>query len=45
MSGDKNQLWKGWYDPAIRRPNNGFPTFDDLEKIKINILKISEQNK
>ncbi|MCB0742440.1 MAG: glycosyl hydrolase 115 family protein [Ignavibacteriae bacterium] len=45
MSGDKNQLWKGWYDPAIRRPNNGFPTFDDLEKIKINILKISGQNK
>jgi hypothetical protein len=28
--------WNGWYDPAVRRPNNGFPTqgmLDQIEKI------------
>ena len=44
MQGDKNKLWKGWYDPAIRRPNNGFPTFDDLEKIQMNLQKIGKLN-
>ena len=43
MSGDKNQLWGGWYDPAIRRPNNGFPTHNSLNQIEANLLKILEQ--
>jgi len=44
MEGDKNQTWKGWYDPARRRPNNGFPKIDDLKRIKENFEKISKQN-
>lgn len=40
LKGDKNEIWDGWYDPAIRRPNNGFPNFNDLEKINNNLLKI-----
>lgn len=31
--GDRNELWKGWYDPAKRRPNNGFPTQAMLEDV------------
>jgi hypothetical protein len=33
LSGDKNPKWSTWYDPKKRRPNNGFPTKNDLEKI------------
>jgi hypothetical protein len=25
LDGDKNPHWKGWYDPAKRRQNDGFP--------------------
>ena len=42
-SGDKNPLWKGWYRTAIRRPNNGFPTYEALEKIEANLLNILGQ--
>lgn len=31
-AGDKNPKWKGWYDPAKRRPNGGFPDIEALEK-------------
>lgn len=34
FDGDKNPRWKGWYDPAKRRPNNGFPTLEMLEDIR-----------
>ncbi len=37
MDGDKNKRWKGWYDPAKRRPNNGFPTEKMLNDIEINL--------
>jgi len=33
MTGDKNPKWATWYDPAKRRPNNGFPTTQDFENI------------
>jgi hypothetical protein len=36
-AGDQNPRWKRWYDPAIRRPNNGFPTMTDLKEIKVKI--------
>lgn len=34
LDGDKNPRWEGWYSPAKRRPNNGFPTQEMLEEIK-----------
>ena len=34
MKGDKNPRWKGWYNPAQRRPNNGFPTVKMLDEIE-----------
>ncbi|WP_044262521.1 glycosyl hydrolase 115 family protein [Saccharicrinis fermentans] len=34
MRGDMNPKWKNWYNPAIRRPNNGFPELEDLLEIK-----------
>lgn len=37
LDGDKNQRWKGWYDPAKRRPNNGFPTLEMLDVIETNM--------
>jgi hypothetical protein len=37
LEGDKNQQWKGWYDPAKRRPNNGFPTMEMLDSIEANL--------
>ncbi len=40
LQGDKNKKWSSWYDPAKRRPNNGFPTMamlDSIEK-KLNVL-------
>ncbi len=33
LVGDNNPKWAGWYEPAMRRPNNGFPTKEDFEKI------------
>lgn len=33
ISGDKNPRWDTWYDPAKRRPNNGFPTMHMLDTI------------
>ena len=39
MKGDKNPRWKGWYNPAQRRPNNGFPTVGMLDAIEGAILK------
>lgn len=37
LTGDKNPRWKGWYDPARRRPNNGFPTPEMLEAVEKNL--------
>ena len=34
MAGDKNPKWATWYDPAKRRPNNGFPTVKMIEDIQ-----------
>ncbi|WKX76246.1 hypothetical protein [Zobellia laminariae] len=36
-SGDKSPKWDNWYNPEIRRPNNGFPTFEMLNKIESNL--------
>ena len=33
LSGDKDPKWATWYDPAKRRPNNGFPSIEAIEKI------------
>lgn len=33
ITGDKNPKWATWYDPAKRRPNNGFPSHQDYKKI------------
>ncbi|MEP1487516.1 MAG: glycosyl hydrolase 115 family protein [Algibacter sp.] len=40
LEGDKNQKWKNWYDPKIRRPNNGFPSKEMLESIKNNLANL-----
>ncbi|NQU54798.1 MAG: glycosyl hydrolase 115 family protein [Bacteroidetes bacterium] len=37
LDGDKNKHWAGWYDPAKRRPNNGFPTMEMLNLIETNL--------
>ncbi len=37
IKGDKNPVWKGWYHPENRRPNNGFPTFEMLDAIEHNL--------
>ena len=34
--------WKGWYDPKIRRPNNGFPTSEMLFQISENLRKMNQ---
>ncbi|MRT93197.1 glycosyl hydrolase 115 family protein [Ancylomarina sp. 16SWW S1-10-2] len=31
--GDQSQKWDNWYSPEIRRPNNGFPSFEMLDSI------------
>ncbi|OWW26040.1 hypothetical protein B4Q04_10705 [Zobellia sp. OII3] len=36
-TGDKEVKWKNWYNPEIRRPNNGFPTFQMLDQITLNL--------
>ncbi|MCG9793164.1 glycosyl hydrolase 115 family protein [Flavobacterium algicola] len=40
LEGDKNPKWKNWYDPKIRRPNNGFPSNEMLQEIKSNLMKL-----
>lgn len=35
--GDIDNKWKDWYHPKIRRPNNGFPTQQMLDDVKINL--------
>lgn len=40
LDGDKNPKWSGWYDPAIRRPNNGFPTREMLIAIEENLTQL-----
>ena len=37
MEGDKNPRWEGWYNPAQRRPNNGFPTVEMMDAIELAI--------
>jgi len=37
LEGDKNKRWKGWYDLAKRRPNNGFPILEMLNMIETNL--------
>jgi len=37
-TGDKNPIWKGWYNPENRRPNNGFPTPEMLDLIEKNLI-------
>lgn len=34
IEGDINKKWEGWYDPAQRRPNNGFPTQEKLDAVE-----------
>jgi hypothetical protein len=46
LEGDKNERWAGWYDPVKRRPNNGFPTLEMLNKIGSDLKsEISVANK
>ncbi len=40
--GDKNEKWNRWYDPEIRRPNNGFPTLAMLQSIEDNLKRIAK---
>lgn len=37
QQGDLNPRWEGWYNPANRRPNNGFPTVAMLDAIELSI--------
>ena len=37
LAGDRLERFSGWYDPARRRPNNGFPARADLETIEANL--------
>ncbi|MGB5818725.1 MAG: glycosyl hydrolase 115 family protein [Saonia sp.] len=43
MEGDKNSKWAGWYDPKIRRPNNGFPSRKMLNAIVDNLTKMAKK--
>ncbi|MGN6508891.1 MAG: glycosyl hydrolase 115 family protein [Chitinophaga sp.] len=43
LQGDRNPKWKTWYDPAKRRPNNGFPTTGMIAYIQEHLQKISAQ--
>lgn len=40
-SGDINDKWKNWYSIAIRRQNNGFPTYEMLDAIEANLNKMT----
>nr|WP_299074424.1 glycosyl hydrolase 115 family protein [uncultured Allomuricauda sp.] len=42
LEGDKNPKWEKWYDPAIRRPNNGFPTQEMLNQVERNVTQITK---
>ena len=44
MEGDRNSKWEGWYNPKIRRPNNGFPTKVMVENIEKKLLEILKQD-
>ncbi len=39
LKGDKYEKWSGWYDPAKRRPNNGFPEPGMITEIRANLEK------
>lgn len=41
--GDRNPKWDTWYDPAKRRPNNGFPTTGMIALIQQQLHKLSAQ--
>lgn len=43
IKGDKNQKWNQWYDPSIRRPNNGFPTMEMIHQISENLNLITKK--
>jgi hypothetical protein len=36
-TGDQNPKWAGWYHPAKRRPNGGFPTEETILQIEENL--------
>lgn len=40
--GDRDLKWKTWYDPAKRRPNNGFPTGEMVKSIQSNLQNIKQ---
>lgn len=40
LKGDQNPNWNGWYDPANRRPNNGFPTVEMLDLVEKNLKSL-----
>ncbi len=40
--GDKNPKWSEWYNPKIRRPNNGFPTMEMLNAIADNLNQMTK---
>lgn len=40
-SGDLDDKWKNWYSIEIRRQNNGFPTYDMLDAIEANLIKMT----
>jgi len=40
LEGDKNKKWASWYDPAKRRPNNGFPQQEMLVIIENNLISL-----
>ena len=40
-SGDLDDKWKDWYSIAIRRQNNGFPTYEMLDAIEANLKKMT----
>jgi len=42
IKGDENEKWNRWYDPEIRRPNNGFPTLTMLQTIEDNLTRIAK---
>ena len=40
--GDQDSKWENWYSPEIRRPNNGFPTFEMLEDIETTLKSLKQ---
>ncbi|MBD0777415.1 glycosyl hydrolase 115 family protein [Maribacter sp. ANRC-HE7] len=42
LDGDRNTKWKNWYNPEIRRPNNGFPSKQMLDDIKTNLVLLKK---